>query len=117
MWQPEHRKTPGRGTVQTPNYTVLLDPFPKTEGSSAYDSSVLSPTKEMGVQGQNGFFGVYYRIEREANLAWYFIIANVNFFLLSGLSLGFTPHPHIYTVTPNHRHNNTCISFKMEISR
>jgi len=60
MWQPEHRKTPGRGAVETPNYTVLLDPFPKTEGSSAYASSFLSSMKEMGAQSQNGFFGVYY---------------------------------------------------------
>lgn len=101
MWQPEHRKTPGWGAVQTPNYTVLLDPLPKTEGSSAYASSFLSSMKEMGAQGQNGFFGVYYRIEREANLGWYFIFANVNFFLLAGFSLGFTPYPHTHT---HHHH-------------
>lgn len=109
------QEDPREGNGTDPKLYCSFRSFPKSEEPSAYASSFLSSTKEMGAQGQNEFFGVYNRIEREANLGWCFILANVNFFLLAGSSLGFTPHTHIHT--HHHHHNNPRISFRMDISR
>ena len=118
----EHRKAQRRGAVQTPKCNIFLGPFPKTGGFSAYASSFLSSTKEVGVQGKNEYsswrlregcvhmqFFFVFRTERETNLGWYILQTLASLcWLVSSLcsvthvlhvTLFFPPH-----LSPTHTH-------------
>ena len=139
----EHRKAQRRGAVQTPKCNIFLGPFPKTGGFSAYASSFLSSTKEVGVQGKNEYSSWRLR-EGCVHMQFFLCLEQKGKQIQDGifckhqlLSVGWCPpcallpmfsmllcssllfcpqHTHTYPTTSNHHHTNLRIFFQMVTS-